>query len=215
MALRNLALLLLFALASVAAPPAFGSVAGKTIKYKNSQGQTYWTTYHKNGTSSSKSTKRGGGCCVYDTGHWRYNAKGELCESYDRWRGGDEFCRSTSNPRAVYSTRLSSSPRYSIKSNEEISLFGVYWIAHCKSILKSFAGIDKLEGPSDISLSLKPGKVYARRQGCPKPVRGATVFIKAGKIKSHTQAKLVFRVRYNTKHGRKQSTHTVTIGMYP
>ena len=184
---------------------AFASVAGKTIKYRNNEGQTYWTTYHKNGTSSSKSTKRGGGCCVYDTGHWRYNSRGDLCERYDHWHGGTEFCRSTSG----------SQYEAAIKSDEQVPLFPVYWVAHCKSMLKSFAGIDKLEGPSEISLSLKHEKVYARRQGCSRPVQGAMVMVKAGAIKSHSQATLVFRVRYNTKDGPRQSKHRVSLDLYP
>jgi hypothetical protein len=104
---------------------------------------------------------------------------------------------------------------YSIKSHETIELFSVYWISNCKSILKSFAGIDKLEGPDQISLSLKPGRVYAHRQRCAAPVNGATVMVKSGTLAQQTHSKLVFRVRYNTVDGLRQSTHTVMLDLYP
>lgn len=78
--------------------PNVSNVAGKTIKYTNNRGQTYWTTYYKNGRSKSKSTRRNGGGFIYDTGRWEYR-NGELCESYDHWRGGREFCRGSGATR--------------------------------------------------------------------------------------------------------------------
>ena len=67
------------------------SVAGKTIQYTNSRGQTYWTTYKKNGTTFTKSTRRSGSGFIYDTGRWRME-QGVICQRYTNWQGGWEFC---------------------------------------------------------------------------------------------------------------------------
>lgn len=86
--------------AEAAQKPNTNNVAGKTIKYTNNAGQTYWTTYYKNGKSRSKSTRRTGKGYIYDTGRWEYR-NGQLCESYDHWRGGREFCRGPSSGRTA------------------------------------------------------------------------------------------------------------------
>jgi len=73
---------------------AAGSVAGRTVKYTNSRGQTYWITYNRNGTLSAKSTKASGPGYIYDTGHWRSKADGVICERYANWQNGHEYCHS-------------------------------------------------------------------------------------------------------------------------
>lgn len=81
------------ALALAATSQADANVAGTTVRYKNSKGQTYWTTYNKNGTSFTKSTTANGSAgFMYDSGKWRYE-QGRLCEQYSNWSGGREFCR--------------------------------------------------------------------------------------------------------------------------
>lgn len=82
------------ALVVAATFPAYAApnVAGKTIKYMNAEGQTYWTTYHQNGTTSSKSTMNHSSAYIYDTGKW-WIKNGQLCEQYNNWRHGMQFCR--------------------------------------------------------------------------------------------------------------------------
>jgi len=79
-------------LATCGVSVAQGAIAGKTIKYTNSRGQTYWTTYHKDGTSFTRSTRLNGSGEMHDLGHWRY-VHGVLCERYNNWSSGREFCR--------------------------------------------------------------------------------------------------------------------------
>ncbi len=76
---------------SVTEAVAANSVAGRTIQYTNSKDQKYSTTYHKDETSFSKSTKLDGSCCMSDTGKWHME-QGVLCESYTNWNSGREFC---------------------------------------------------------------------------------------------------------------------------
>jgi len=119
-------------------------------------------------------------------------------------------CEVRYNPQANATTQLLSG-----KSGETIPLGSVYWIANCKSILKSFAGVDVLDGPSGIALSLKPGKVHATRQNCSKPVEGATVMMTVKNITQEVNATLKYRVRYITLDGEKQSSHAVRLDLFP
>ena len=102
-----------------------------------------------------------------------------------------------------------------IKNNETVPVGSVYWIANCKSILKNFIGIDVLAGPPEVHLSLKPGKVHTVRQKCSKPIKGATVMATAKGVKAPSSTSMTYRVRYNTRDGERQSTHTVQVLLFP
>ena len=103
----------------------------------------------------------------------------------------------------------------SLKNGETAQLGQVYWVANCKSLLKSFAGVDILEGPPGVSLSIKKDLVYARRQNCPEKVPGGYVVATAKGVKASVSGTLNYRVRYNTVDGPKQSSHSVKINLYP
>ncbi|HEY1246023.1 MAG TPA: hypothetical protein VGF29_14445 [Hyphomicrobiaceae bacterium] len=103
----------------------------------------------------------------------------------------------------------------SLKNGETAQLGTVYWVANCKSLLKSFAGVDVLEAPSGVSLSIKKDMVYARRQNCPEKVPGGIVMATAKGVKASVSGALKYRVRYNTLDGPQQSSHSVTINLYP
>lgn len=102
-----------------------------------------------------------------------------------------------------------------LKSNESVEVAPVYWVANCKSILKSFAGIDILAGPPEVTLKIKEGKVFARRQNCSKPVQGGTVIATVKDVKVPTKATLTYRVRYKTLDGDRQSSHTFELSLFP
>jgi hypothetical protein len=103
----------------------------------------------------------------------------------------------------------------SLKNGETAQLGQVYWVANCKSLLKSFAGVDVLEGPPGVSLSIKKDMVYARRQNCREMVPGGYVMATAKGVKAPVSGALKYRVRYNTVDGPQQSSHSVTINLYP
>lgn len=106
-------------------------------------------------------------------------------------------------------------PTYAIKGSETIDLYSVYWIQNCKSILKSFGGIDVLQGPSQVTLALREQPVNATRQHCRAPVKGAVVTATGKGITQPSTSDLTFRVRYNTTDGPKQSVFTVEMKLFP
>ena len=102
-----------------------------------------------------------------------------------------------------------------LKNGESADLGAVYWISNCRSLLKSFAGVDVLEGPPGVVLSIREDMVYARRQNCPNKVPGGIVVATAKDVQSKASGILRYRVRYNTSDGERQSTHSVQISLYP
>ena len=104
----------------------------------------------------------------------------------------------------------------SIKSGESIDLHSVYWIRNCKSLLKSFLGVDVLEGPPGITLSLREEPVQtSARQNCQASVPGAMVVATAKQGLTKNVETLKFRVRYETEEGQRQSSHSYKVYVYP
>jgi hypothetical protein len=64
--------------------------------------------------------------------------------------------------------------RLGVKSGENIELGPVYFVANCRSIMIGLPEIEILEGPPEVTLSIKEAQVLPRRQGCAAPVRAAS-----------------------------------------
>ena len=47
---------------------------------------------------------------------------------------------------------VASAQEFSLKPNESVDPYPVYWIKDCRSLLTSFAGVDVLDGPPGITL---------------------------------------------------------------
>jgi hypothetical protein len=107
---------------------------------------------------------------------------------------------------------------FSIKSGESVDLGPTYWIrlSDCLSLLTAFAGVDVLEGPPDVTLSIREQEVYPRQQSCQNnKTPGGVVVATATTVQSKRSAVLKYRVRYNTREGLTQSTHSVQLDLYP
>jgi hypothetical protein len=117
---------------------------------------------------------------------------------------------------ALLAAPLSASAQsVALKSGESADLISVYWVENCRSILKDFAGLELLEGPPGVVLSLREQPVRARRQNCPDNVPGAVVIVTAKDVAEKASGTVRYRVRYNTDDGQKQSSHTFKIDLYP
>src|SRR5690242_1507366 len=65
--------------------------------------------------------------------------------------------------------------RLALKSGESTDLYPVYYVANCRSIMIGLPEIDLLEGPPELTLSIREEPVLPRRQGCAAKVPGGTV----------------------------------------
>ena len=102
-----------------------------------------------------------------------------------------------------------------LKSGESLELHGVSWTANCRSLLLGTPEVEVLDGPTELSLAVKPGMIMARRQNCPSPVPGGTVIATATEIKAPKEVKLVYRVKYKTKDGDRQQSHVYNVSLFP
>ncbi len=100
---------------------------------------------------------------------------------------------------------------------ESIDLARVFWINYktCQSSFIRVEGIDVLESPPGLSLSIRDEQVdTAPYANCGKKP-GGTIVATARGIQEKESGPLVFRVRYQTQSGLEQSTHRFVINLYP
>lgn len=104
----------------------------------------------------------------------------------------------------------------SLRKDESADLGSLYWISNCISTLKDFGGVEILEGPPGIELTIRQEAVYATRQNCAAPVPGGTVVLTAKDIPAKFEGTLRYRVRYNLQDGgTRQSNHSTVILLLP
>jgi hypothetical protein len=105
--------------------------------------------------------------------------------------------------------------RLAIKNGESIELHPVYYVSHCHSIMIGLPEIEVLEGPPELGLSIREEPVLPRRQGCAAKVPGGTLLLIAKGVTEKMEAKLMYRVKYSTKDGQRQTSSAYIVSLFP
>ena len=105
--------------------------------------------------------------------------------------------------------------RLMVKNGESVEIGTVYYVAQCRSIMIGLPEIEVLEGPPEVTLSIKEEPVLPRRQGCANKIAGGTLMLTAKGITEPTEAKLAYRVKYKTRDGARQTSNMYVISLYP
>ncbi len=111
--------------------------------------------------------------------------------------------------------KVNAQTRIALKSGESAELGLVYYITRCASIMVGTPEIEILEGPPELTLSIKTGMVLPRAQNCAKPVLGGTIIVTAKEISERKEAQLIYRVKYKTKDGDRQRGVTYNVSLFP
>jgi hypothetical protein len=106
-------------------------------------------------------------------------------------------------------------PRIALKSGETVELGNVFFIANCISIMIGTPVIEVLEGPKEVTLTIKEDKVVPRNQNCANPVAGGTVMATAKDVKEPKESRLTYRVKYKTKDGDRQRGFVYQVSVFP
>ncbi len=113
------------------------------------------------------------------------------------------------------STHANAQDRLMVKNGESIEIGVVYWVSHCRSIMVGLPAIEVLEGPSQVTLSIREEPVLPRRQGCANKVAGGTVVLTAKGVSEPADGKLAYRVNYKTRDGDRQTSRAYRVSLYP
>jgi hypothetical protein len=105
--------------------------------------------------------------------------------------------------------------RIALKSGETVALGNVSFISNCKSIMIGIPVIEVLEGPEEVTLTIKEGKVMRRDQNCANPVAGGTIMATAKDVEEAKESRLTFRVMYKTKDGDRPRSSVYLVSLFP
>ena len=75
--------------------------------------------------------------------------------------------------------------------------------------------VEVLEGPQQVSLSIKEEMVLPRRQNCANKVPGGILMATAKDVSEPKETKLTYRVNYKTKDGDRQRSHVYLLSLFP
>jgi hypothetical protein len=112
-------------------------------------------------------------------------------------------------------TAASAQDRRSLRNGESIDLGILYWVSQCRSIAIGTPEVEILEGPAEVSLTVREEMVLPRRLNCPKKVQGGTLVLTAKDVTEPIQARLTYRVKYKTKDGDRQTSNVYNLSLFP
>jgi hypothetical protein len=107
------------------------------------------------------------------------------------------------------------SPSVALKNGETLELAHVYWVSHCKSILKATPEAEILDGPSGVSVAVKEAMVLPRLANCGNRVPGGTLMITAKDIDDQSYSKLTVRITFKTKDGDRKFSQVYNVSLFP
>lgn len=116
---------------------------------------------------------------------------------------------------AAHGQTITGSPTVALKSGETFELGNIYWVSHCKSILKSTPEAEILDGPPGVSVSVKEAMVIPRQARCGNRVPGGTVVITAKDIEDPSYSNLTVRFTFKTKDGERKYSQVFNLSLAP
>jgi hypothetical protein len=102
-----------------------------------------------------------------------------------------------------------------LKNGETIELGPLYFVSHCKSILKSTPEAEILEGPPGVSVDVKEAMVLPRAQQCGNRVAGGILTVTAKDIEDPSYSKLTVRVTYKSRDGDRKVSVNYNLSLIP
>jgi hypothetical protein len=104
----------------------------------------------------------------------------------------------------------------SLKSGETVELGNVFWVVNCRSLLTGPPVAEVLEGPPEVTATVRAQNVIPRKMNCANEVSGGMLLVTAPKeIKQRTQGILTIRLKYPTKDGERQASRQLNVTLFP
>ena len=102
-----------------------------------------------------------------------------------------------------------------LKNGESFEVGKLYWVSHCRSMLKSTPEVEILEGPPGVTASVKEAMVRPRLQDCAADVKGGLLVISAKDIDDASYTKMTLRITYRTRDGDRKFSRVYNMSLFP
>jgi hypothetical protein len=121
----------------------------------------------------------------------------------------------TASARAQGVTMLTGSGTIALKSGESTDVGELWFVTDCRSMLKSTPEVEILDGPPQVSASVKEAMVLPRALNCSKVVKGGTLVLSAKEIEDPSFSRLTLRILYKTRDGDRQRSVILNLQLLP
>jgi hypothetical protein len=105
--------------------------------------------------------------------------------------------------------------RIAAKSGETIELYPVYAQVNCRSILLATPEIEVLDGPPELTFSVREQMVAVPAADCHNKIKGGMVIVAVGDVKKPIEGRLTVRVKFKTKVANTQGARTYYYSLFP
>ena len=105
--------------------------------------------------------------------------------------------------------------RIAAKSGETIELYPVFAQANCRSTLLATPEVEVLEGPPELTFSVREQMVAVPGAECHDKIKGGMVIVAVGDVKKAIEGKLTIRVKFKTKVVNNQVARTYYYSLFP
>ncbi len=104
-----------------------------------------------------------------------------------------------------------------LKSGESVEVGDLYFTSSgtCRSLLKDLPVVEVMEGPSEVTASVKEAMVTPRAQGCSQKIKGGRLVLTAKDIEEYSTSKLTVRITFHTKDGDTQRSESLNVTLFP
>ena len=110
---------------------------------------------------------------------------------------------------------ITGSATLALKSGETTEVGNVYWVSHCRSLLRTTPEVEILEGPPGVTAAIKQNMVIPRVGNCANKVLGGTLVVTANDIEDASYSRLVLRITYKTKDGDRKFSQVYNLSLIP
>jgi hypothetical protein len=106
-------------------------------------------------------------------------------------------------------------PRVALKGGESAEVLNIFDIVNCRSVATASPEVEVLEGPPEVSVTIKEQPIIPRAYNCANPVPGGKVVVTAKDVGERKEAKLTFRVKYKGRTGDRQWSYVYNVSLFP
>ena len=116
----------------------------------------------------------------------------------------------------IFEVQGQSVQQVAIKDGEVLPLGNPHtWVNNCRLTMIGLPKLEILEGPPELSISLKETRFLPYRGQCSKEVPGVILMMSAKGISAVKESLLTYRLNYKTKDGDRQSSGTYRVRKFP
>ena len=106
-------------------------------------------------------------------------------------------------------------PIISLKSGETLEIMDLWYAINCESQLNTAPLAEVMEGPAEVTISVKEAMIIPHEENCDNPINGGKLLVSARDIENYSTSTLTVRITYDTKEGERKPSYSFNVILFP